>query len=64
MHVGEEATVTCPPSLAYGSVAQGPIPPNSVLYFDMEVMDCETTFWALFSKKNTQQFKGLHKTYI
>ena len=35
MRVGEEAKVNCPANIAYGSHAQGSIPPNSTLMFDM-----------------------------
>ena len=44
MHIGETAKITCPPELAYGEEGSGPIPPNSTLVFDIEVLNCETTF--------------------
>jgi len=38
MHVGDRAVLTIPPSIGYGSAAQGPIPANSTLFFDVELM--------------------------
>jgi thiol-disulfide isomerase/thioredoxin len=38
LHVGDHALLVIPPSLAYGSKARGPIPPNSTLTFDIEVV--------------------------
>ena len=37
--VGDKGTIVIPPKLAYGEVQRGPIPPNSTLRFDIEVMD-------------------------
>ena len=39
MHVGEEWLLFVPPDLAYGEHGAGPIPPNSVLVFRMEMLD-------------------------
>ena len=36
----EEATITCPPDLAYGSAGQGPIPGDATLKFDIVVKQC------------------------
>lgn len=39
MKPGSRAQVVCPADTAYGSRPVGPIPPNSVLVFDIEVTD-------------------------
>ena len=44
MQPGEKATITCPSDMAYGDEAQEKIPANSTLVFDVEVLNCETTF--------------------
>ena len=45
MHVGEQASVTCPSNLAYGAESPGGIiPPNATLKFDIEVIDCQSGF--------------------
>ncbi|MCO4292062.1 FKBP-type peptidyl-prolyl cis-trans isomerase [Solitalea sp. MAHUQ-68] len=36
---GEKATVVIPAKLAYGEMGNGPIPPNSPLVFDLEIVD-------------------------
>ena len=61
MRIGEEAKVTCPPSMAYGSYAQGNIPPNSTLTFDMEIMDCESTDWATLEGQEKTVFGRVFK---
>ena len=41
MKVGEKATITCPPEMAYGSKgAGGVIPPNAALQFEVETVNC------------------------
>eukprot|EP00754_Rhynchopus_humris_P038971 Rhum_TRINITY_DN21615_c0_g2::Rhum_TRINITY_DN21615_c0_g2_i1::g.174401::m.174401/K09568/FKBP1; FK506-binding protein 1 len=35
---GERARITCDPEVAYGSAKVGPIPPNSTLVYDVEVL--------------------------
>ena len=38
MKQGEKAILICPPHLAYGSRQMGPIPANSTLYFEVELL--------------------------
>jgi len=41
MKVGEKRKLTVPPELAYGENEIGPIPPNSTLIFDIELVNVE-----------------------
>ena len=41
MTPGAQAKLVCPPDTAYGNRPAGPIPPNSVLVFDVELLGIE-----------------------
>ena len=38
MQVGEKRRIYLPPGLGYGAEGAGPVPPNSVLIFDVELL--------------------------
>jgi len=39
MQVGEKRKLVIAPEFAYGSIQRGPIPPNSTLVFEIELLD-------------------------
>ena len=41
MRVGGVRRLVVPPSLAYGSIRNGPIPPNATLVFEIELLDVQ-----------------------
>jgi len=43
LHVGDKATFVIPPEMGYGSTARGPIPANSTLIFDVELLSIVPT---------------------
>jgi thiol-disulfide isomerase/thioredoxin len=46
LQVGDHATLVIPPELAYGATQRGPIPPNSTLRFDVELVGLKDTALA------------------
>lgn len=52
MKVGEVAILKCSPDYAYGNRGIGPIPPNSTLYFEVELIE--------WSNKNTESSESFY----
>jgi len=64
MHKGEKSILTCKPEYAYGSQAQGKIPANSTLQFEVELLnwveesDVSSKKDGSVMKKTTKQGEG------
>jgi tetratricopeptide (TPR) repeat protein len=65
LHIGDEAIVIMPPSLAYGEKDNGPIPGNSTLIFDITMRDMKEKSLemvldtVLFTKPDTMPHTAL-----
>ena len=67
MRVGDRWIFILPPELAYGDKQRGPIPPNSVLIFDYEILDVsnpkKSIIDTLYSTINDQGIDGVLDLY-
>jgi len=61
LKTGDVAVLTIPPELGYGSQSAGKIPPNSVLVFEVELMDVKEGVkpWDVKGKKMETTSSGL-----
>jgi peptidylprolyl isomerase len=61
LHVGDKATIKLPPDIAYGERAQGKIPANSTLIFDIELLGITegVRMWDIKSKDTIRTASGL-----
>jgi FKBP-type peptidyl-prolyl cis-trans isomerase len=61
MRVGDRAILTIPPNLGYGDRDMGMIPPNSTLFFDVELMEIKEAVkpWTITSKDTITTASGL-----
>jgi FKBP-type peptidyl-prolyl cis-trans isomerase len=61
LKVGDRAVFTIPPQLGYGERDMGTIPPNSTLYFDVELMEVKEPVkpWAVKSHDTITTASGL-----
>jgi FKBP-type peptidyl-prolyl cis-trans isomerase FkpA len=41
MRIGGKAKLVCPPEIAYGAQGGGPIPPDTTLVFEVELLDIQ-----------------------
>lgn len=60
MKVGEKATFVIPPYMAFGNEKNGIIPPNSTLYFDIEVLTCKDPFLNALSGDTIHAARGVN----
>jgi peptidylprolyl isomerase len=61
LQVGDKALLTIPPDLGYGPNAMGPIPANSTLTFEVELLDVKESIkpWNINSKDTLTTASGL-----
>ncbi len=59
MRVGEKATFEMAPQLGFGDKKKGSIPPNSTLYFDIELCNAYSPFFSEQIKDTIYGFKQL-----
>lgn len=61
LNVGDKAILTIPPSLGYGANATGPIPANSVLVFEVELMNVKEPVkpWVMTNTDTITTASGL-----
>jgi peptidylprolyl isomerase len=61
LHVGDRAILTIPPQLGYGDRDMGSIPPNSTLFFDVELLEVSEPVkpWTIKSHDTLATASGL-----